>query len=165
MRHPDMIQVFLIYHCIPLVALPKHCQLSHSRSQHLYSPNNQRKMQGRKSVDDIKAMHLAVLQKEQIKLDLEIENLHLRSRKKCWGFKRVNQVQMYSPVGVLQPGFNLTIAILLKDAWFIIYSTIIMYFTKHVLIYCNWMTFTQMQHGEVSNIDQARHCNPQWSHV
>ena len=77
-----MIQMFLIYHCIPLVALPKHCQLSHSRSQHLYSPNNQRKMQGRKSVDDIKAMHLAVLQKEHIKLDLEIENLRLKKQEK-----------------------------------------------------------------------------------
>ena len=71
-----MIQMFLIYHCIPLVALPKHCQLSHSRSQHLYSPNKKVK------VDDIKAMHLAVLQKEHIKLDLEIENLRLKKQEK-----------------------------------------------------------------------------------
>ena len=32
------------------------------------------------TIDDINEMHLAVLQKEQIKLDLEIENLHLKKR-------------------------------------------------------------------------------------
>ena len=32
------------------------------------------------TIDEINEMHLAVLQKEQIKLDLEIENLHLKKR-------------------------------------------------------------------------------------
>ena len=39
-------------------------------------PKNTKKV----TIDEINEMHLAVLQKEQIKLDLEIENLHLKKR-------------------------------------------------------------------------------------
>ena len=43
----------------------------------LKRPKNAKK---KVTIDEINEMHLAVLQKEQIKLDLEIENLHLKKR-------------------------------------------------------------------------------------
>ena len=43
----------------------------------LKQPKNTKK---KVTIDEIYEMHLAVLQKEQIKLDLEIENLHLKKR-------------------------------------------------------------------------------------
>ena len=42
----------------------------------LKRPKNTKKV----TIDEINEMHLAVLQKKQIKLDLEIENLHLEKR-------------------------------------------------------------------------------------
>ena len=42
----------------------------------LKRPKNTKKV----TIDEINEMHLAVLKKEQIKLDLEIENLHLKKR-------------------------------------------------------------------------------------
>ena len=46
-------------------------------SKLLKRPKNAKK---KLTIDDINEMHLAVLQKEQTKLDLEIENLHLKKR-------------------------------------------------------------------------------------
>lgn len=43
----------------------------------LKQPKNTKK---KVTIDEINEIHLAVLQKEQIKLDLEIENLHLKKR-------------------------------------------------------------------------------------
>ena len=43
----------------------------------LKQPKNTKK---KVTIDEIYEIHLAVLQKEQIKLDLEIENLHLKKR-------------------------------------------------------------------------------------
>ena len=57
-------------------AIPDHGLYTTSEALPLKPKNTKKKV----TIDEINEIHLAVLQKEQIKLDLEIENLHLKKR-------------------------------------------------------------------------------------